>query len=712
VTLRADFDPRRQLALASIVYAAAIAFWFGPLLVHLGTAVLGSPGDGTSSIRVYDATSHAGQNILSFDRDLGIAAPQGETADAALSAVTPIQAEFVTLASHLVGGVVAWNVFILLAFAATAIGTFALLKDIGVSFLPALLGGYVFAFNPWQFEKAIVGHAMLVQTWIFPLLLWLLLRLRRRPGTRPAIAVGAVIAVAYYETAYLLLFAATVTAVFAIVAGLRKSNAPPIRLWLIAGGVGAALIAPFAVYAAVASGVSTVGRPIQDLQRFGAEPIEYVIPSPRHPVFGHLVENLFSASDPRHFGEPTLFFGLTTIALALVGAVVTIKGPTVEERRFLAVFGTVLVVVAFVMSLPRKVTIVSLSLPAPSWAIGHITTLWRVYARFAVVVGFGLVILAALGAEYIRRRTGHAWIVLAIGAVTAFELAVTVPIWRTTPPTYVTWLAKAPTGIVAEYPMFDYGPAGLTTVVAGSYFWQATHRQPLFNVYGESYRTPLGVRAVRAAAVDLSSPETPRILAAEGVRYVVVHDDVYKQDGLKVPALPPALKPIWRSGSVRIARVVATPGSVQAIVASRNLPIARTLGAVPGLASFTRDNNVPAPQPGWIMLTGPARISINDPNPTTEWLFEMHLQLRKPGSDGKLALLHGGRIVAIARYSTSDSVVTLGPFLLRYGIQQLELRPEPSPTAAHPLTVGFAPVVVPRLPAAAVREAGTTQPRH
>jgi hypothetical protein len=695
-----------------MVYAAAIAFWFGPLLIHLGTAVLGSPGDGTSSIRVYDATSHAGQNILSFDRDLGIAAPQGETADAALSAVTPIQAEFVTLASHLVGGVVAWNLFILLAFAATAIGTFALLKDIGVSFVPALLGGYVFAFNPWQFEKAIVGHAMLVQTWIFPLLLWLLLRLRRRPGIRPAIAIGVVIAVAYYETAYLLLFAATVATVFAIVAALRKSNGPPVRLWLVGGGVAAALIVPFAVYAALASGVSTVGRPIQDLQRFGAEPIEYIIPSPRHPVFGHLVARLFAASDPRHFGEPTLFFGLTTIALALIGAFVTIRRPAPEERRFLAIFGTVLIVVAFAMSLPRKVTIASLSIPAPSWAIGHITTLWRVYARFAVVVGFGLVILAALGAEYLVRRTGQAWILVAIGALTAFELAVTVPIWRTTPPLYVSWLAKAPTGIVAEYPMFDYGPAGLTTIVAGSYFWQATHHQRLFNVYGESYRTPLGVRAVRAAAVDLSSPDTPAILAAERVRYVIVHDDVYKQDGLKVPTLPSGLKPIWHSGPVRIARVVASPTPVQPIVAAQNLSIARTLGGVPGLASFTSDNNVPAPQPGWIMLTGPGQISINDPNPTTEWLFEMHLQLRKPGSEGKLVLLHDGLIVAMARYSKSNSVVTLGPFSLRYGIQQLEFRPEPLPTTTRPLTVGFAPIVVPRLPAAAVLEAGVTQQGH
>lgn len=700
---------RRELAAAAVVYAAVMAFWFWPLFTQLGSAVLGGPGDGTQSIRNYLETSHVGKNIFSLPRDMEVAAPQGEQADAGVVA-SPLQAGFVTLASRAVGGIAAWNIFILVAFAASALGTFAVLKYVGVSFLPALFGGYVFGFNPWQFEKALEGHGLLTQTWIFPLLLWTLLRVRRHADLQSAALTGTVIALAFYTNGYFLLFSAVIAAVFAIVSAVRRDSSLPLRLWILASGVAVSLIAPFALYATVATDISTVDRPITDLQRFGAAPLEYIIPSPRNPVFGHWANGLFSASDTRHFAEPTLYFGLTTIALAILGAIVTLKRPSTEERRTLAIFGAALVVVAFVMSLPRKVTIASLTLPAPAWAIGQVTTLWRVYARFAVVVGFGLVILAALGADYVRRRTGRSWPLVLIGALAAFELAVNIPLptWKTAAPPYVSWLAKAPRGIVAEYPMFEYGPAGIATIQAASYFYQAEHHQPLFDVYGDSYRTPLGVRAVRAAAVDVSSARTPPILAAEHVRYVVVHDDVYAKDGLKVPTLAPGLKIVWQSGGVRIARVTAAAAPVQPVVAEQNLAIARTLGAVPALASFGA-GAVPSPQAGFVQLTGDAQITLNDPNPPTDWLFQMQLDVRAAGSHGRLQLLSNGRVVAATTYAGNASVV-LSPFLLHFGIQRLELRAIPQPTAAQPLTVSFAPVVVPRLPPSAIAEAGATQP--
>ena len=152
---------RREFAIAALVFAAVMVFWFWPLFTQLGSAVLGQPGDATLGIRTYVATSDAGKNILSSPRDMEIAAPQGENAEAGLAASTVLQAEFVTLGGRVVGGVAAWNIFILLGFIASSLGTFAVLKYIGVSFLPALFGAYVFAFNPWQFEKAIaeIGRA-------------------------------------------------------------------------------------------------------------------------------------------------------------------------------------------------------------------------------------------------------------------------------------------------------------------------------------------------------------------------------------------------------------------------------------------------------------------------------------------------------------------------------------------------------------------------
>jgi hypothetical protein len=217
------------------------------------------------------------------------------------------------------------------------------------------------------------------------------------------------------------------------------------------------------------------------------------------------------------------------------------------------------------------------------------------------------------------------------------------------------------------------------------------------------------VRAVRAAAVDVSSARTPPILAAEHVRYVVVHDDVYAKDGLKVPTLAPGLKIVWQSGSVRIARVTAAAAPVQPVVAQQNLAIAATLGAVPAATSFI-SGAVPSPQAGFLQLTGESQLKIYDPNPPTDWLFQMQLDVRAtPGSSGRLELLLNGRVLASSAYA-GDTSVTLGPFPMHFGNQRLELRPRPLPTAAQPLVVSSAPVVLPRLPASAIAEAGATQP--
>ena len=79
------------------------------------------------------------------------------------------------------------------------------------------------------------------------------------------------------------------------------------------------------------------------------------------------------------------------------------------DERFVAGFAATLVVCAFVMSLPREFAIGPVHLPTPSWFIGHFSTTIRVYARFGVLVGLGLVILAAFAIRGIERSKGTRW---------------------------------------------------------------------------------------------------------------------------------------------------------------------------------------------------------------------------------------------------------------------------------------------------------------
>ena len=55
---------------------------------------------------------------------------------------------------------------------------------------------------------------------------------------------------------------------------------------------------------------------------------------------------------------------------------------------------------------------------------------------------------------------------------------------------------------------------------------------------------------------------TPGILAAEGVRYVVVHDDVYRMQGQPIPRLGKEFTLLRRFGDVRVYRLRAKPADL------------------------------------------------------------------------------------------------------------------------------------------------------
>src|SRR5439155_14284580 len=133
------------------------------------------------------------------------------------------------------------------------------------------------------------------------------------------------------------------------------------------------------------------------LQNLGASVPEYFLPYGRHPIFGAITRNYPNSGN---FPEQTLFFGYSTMLLAVVGLVFLLRrGSWLSSdpwRRSAAVFAAVLIPSAFLFSLKSHVHLVGLYLPMPSSATAHITTLWRVYARFGLLVGLGLAVLAAL----------------------------------------------------------------------------------------------------------------------------------------------------------------------------------------------------------------------------------------------------------------------------------------------------------------------------
>src|SRR5207237_542177 len=103
-------------------------------------------------------------------------------------------------------------------------------------------------------------------------------------------------------------------------------------------------------------------------------------------------------------------------------------------------------------------------------------------------------------------------------------------------PPWVEWLAAHPHGIVATYPVSIHG-AQLSNEQLS---YQRVDHDPGFEIVGESYiQARSRNQAIRTLAMELGDPTTARVLATEGVRYVVVDDAAYRALQRKPPRLDP-----------------------------------------------------------------------------------------------------------------------------------------------------------------------------
>ena len=75
----------------------------------------------------------------------------------------------------------------------------------------------------------------------------------------------------------------------------------------------------------------------------------------------------------------------------------------------------------------------------------------------------------------------------------------------------------------------------------------------------------------------LDTPNVPQLLAAEGVRYVVVNDAAYRSKGEEPPGVPP--QPLLaRFGDIRVFKIVAEPGDLETALHDQAAHVAAAMG--------------------------------------------------------------------------------------------------------------------------------------
>lgn len=352
--------------------------WFAPVLIDFTHQAYGLVGDPSGAIwSFYDST----QRALTF----GLTQP------------VLLAAEGWAL-THLFGPVASYNLLSIGAFFLTAwwgYRFFATLMPRGW----ALFAAVVVAWSPYHVLQS-MQHLGIASIQYLMLLLWMLARAWRTSTFASAILVGVAGALVVLHDYYLALIAGVVLVTFGILFIARYRVKGVIHAG-VSALVAGALTVPFLweiVKSIFVSGTipANLGLPVREATEsavYSIRAANFVVPPLDHPLIGSLTEvaarvqllgsNLF---------EQTFWLGI--VALGIAGSMMVLKIPRgLRQAKIIAIILIVLGLIFGVSSYNGT----SLEPSALAAVIHAVAPVFRVWARFGILVVIGVSILATLG---------------------------------------------------------------------------------------------------------------------------------------------------------------------------------------------------------------------------------------------------------------------------------------------------------------------------
>jgi hypothetical protein len=535
-------SPATIVTVVAFIYALVMT---SPLIFQLGQSIYGTPGDATGTVAVYSWWSYALQHRQSIFDNNQWGAPFGAGWQAVPFSVIPVIL-FAPL-SALIGGTAAYNIQVLSSFPLTAWATFLLARRLGCKPLGAAFAALAFTFVPYHLEKA-QGHAGQTHMEFFAATLLFVIRWRQGGSRWNLVAAGAMAGLTLWDDYYFAYILAFAVAAFFVVSFVHRRANTSSNGWLRANAAAALAVALVAA-AFVPGAVLAAERPsnssltgslnaqaagfhqgLEEIRVYTARPWEYLLPFHANPLLpAAVVKFEVDHLHGSNFTEQTLFIGYTVLVLGTIAVIV-------GWRRFETTLLLALGLVGFLVALPPGLHLGTVTIPTPSLLLNPLFPIFRVYSRFGILVLLGATLLAGLGFTWLEGRLiGRKALVLAVPfLLTAVE-------FNNLPPSHVTqlypapaeyrWLTQQPAGILVEYPL-DSGTLQAQEIDTREYtLYQHVHGHPIFNGATSASR-----------AYTLSPQLEPyygsgvvQMLKDIGIRYVFVHRDTYKRNGLELP---------------------------------------------------------------------------------------------------------------------------------------------------------------------------------
>jgi hypothetical protein len=551
------FEGRRSRIAAEAIVVLAVAtgfvcalFW--RMVTAIGSVLVEPSTDAPGTIGwLYQLRHESGYHVFGTTHHTLTGAPFGwdEANGLNIQWLLPYYPAY--LLTNVTSAVGAYNVILLAGFVLSGAAMYLLVRYLGCSRPVAAWAGLVYIVFPWHLMR--VPHASLVHLEFLPLLLLALVASFRRPTWLRFTLVGVTTLACWLTSGYFGTMAVVTAVAFALGVVLNPS-AGGRRLRFSALAVSSAfagtLLFGALAHAADVGPDAGLNRRIADVYTWGVHLPELVVPAARNFVFGRWTAPFLATRQHGSYAvETTNYLGLLTLALAAAWLVLTWRrGQTPDARKRLATpaFATV-AVVAFLLSLPGRVSVFGQTVRTPAWLLWQVVPAFRVPSRWSVVVETALVPLAAFAlqrAVSAARRRAPRW----RGSALAAALAVTAMVvsflelgfdpttsrvsMNDVPAEYAA-LSRTPPGILAVYPLvprLDY------------FLWQTRHQRPLLNTdaFGSA------ADDAQHALVNPGSPGTAEQLALLGVTTIVTNGDALRWGPAQYPPNPPSWGPGYR----------------------------------------------------------------------------------------------------------------------------------------------------------------------
>lgn len=281
--------------------------------------------------------------------------------------------------------VTTYNVVLLSGFLLSGVTAYLLIARLTGSASAAFVGALLYGFHPFRFEH--YSHLELQMTHWMPLALLFLHRFVETARWPHAMAAALCLVAQLYSSLYYgVFFPLYAGAVLAVLCAVLRPRATRLLLPLTVATILAVSAAVPLARPYVAAQEVKGERPRSEVAAYSATPADYLRPHHRSALYaGRLL--------PEVHGERALFPGTTALALSAVGLV-----PPVGAVRLAYAAG---LIVAFDMSTGLNGVLYP---PLYEWLMP--VRGMRVPARFSIILGISLAVLAAFGVRRLLARCG------------------------------------------------------------------------------------------------------------------------------------------------------------------------------------------------------------------------------------------------------------------------------------------------------------------